>query len=150
MKTNRILIISIIIFLCLVCLILGSIGYFYFANQPPNQLSDSGYYIRLTKVYYYPGFGISEPFEIQGADKNSFVIINTSFALDASNVYFQGNPIPEADPQTFRVLNENYHCSVDVNHAYQRDNIIPNVDPKTIPSNATVTYCSPDEILFTP
>lgn len=150
MKTNRPLIISIIIFLCLICLLISGIGYFYFANQPPNRLSDSGYYIRITKVYYYPGFGLSEPFEIAGADKASFEIINTQYAKDINHVYFQGVMIPDADSETFSVLNENYNCAVDANHAYQRDTIIPNFDPTTIPTNATVTYCSPDEILFTP
>lgn len=109
MKANRTLIISIIIFFCLICLVIGGIGYFYFANQPPNRLSDSGYYIRITKVYYYSGFGLSEPFEIVGADKASFEIINTQYAKDKSKVYFQGAIIPEADSQTFSVLNENYN-----------------------------------------
>lgn len=152
MKTNRTLIISIIIFLCLICLLISGIGYFYFANQPPNRLSDSGYYIRITKVYYYPGFGLSEPFEITDAHVSTFEILDelAQYARDENHVYFQGLIIPEADSQTFSVLNENYNCAVDVNHAYQRGSIIPNFDPITIPINATVTYCSPDEILFTP
>lgn len=152
MESKKTLTITIIIFLCLICLIIGGIGYFYFANQPPNRLSDSGYYIRITKVYYYHGFGLSEPFEIQGADIASFEILDEleQYAKDKNHVYFQGVIIPEADTQTFSVLNENYNCAVDANHAYQRDNIIPNFDPTTIPTNVTVTYCSPDEILFTP
>lgn len=91
------------------------------------------------------------PFEIQGADIASFEILDElqQYAKDKNHVYFQGVIIPEADTQTFSVLNENYNCAVDANHAYQRDNIIPNFDPNIIPANATVTYCSPDEILFT-
>jgi len=149
MKSNRTLITIIIVFLCL-CLVIGGIGYFYLANLPPNRLSDSGYYIRITKVYYYPGFGLSEPFEIEGADRTTFEIITDQYAKDKSQVYFNGIAIPKAAPQTFRVLNEIKNCAVDANHAYQRDNLIPNFDPNTIPPNATVTYCSPDEIIFTP
>lgn len=153
MKTNRSLLIILIVFICF-CLLLISIGYLYFASQPPNRLSDSGYYIRLTKVYYYPGFGLSEPFEIEGAHIRSFEIVDVDeleqFAKDKNHVYFQGAIIPEADPQTFYMLNSFDRCAADANHAYHRENIIPNFDPNTIPPNATVTSCSPDEIIFTP
>lgn len=149
-KQTPVIVGIIFICLCLIPLMVAGVGYLYMGDQPPNRLEDSGYYIRRTKVYYYPGFGLSEPFEIQGADKNSFIVVDESYAYDKSYVYFDGFPIPEADSKTFRVLNENYYCSADANHAYQRDNIIPNFDPNSIPANATVTYCSPDEILFAP
>ncbi|MBL8089444.1 MAG: DKNYY domain-containing protein [Anaerolineales bacterium] len=152
MKTNRTLIISITIFLCLICLLISGIGYFYLANQPPNRLSDSGYYIRITKVYYYPGFGLSEPFEIANAHVSTFEILDEThqYAKDINHVYFQGVIIPDADSQTFYMLSDIHRCAADENHVYYWENIIPNFDPNTIPPNATVTYCSPDEVLFTP
>jgi hypothetical protein len=152
MKTNRTLIISIIIFLCLICLIIGGIGYFYLANQPPTRLSDSGYYIRITKVYYYPGFGISGPFEIEGAHVSTFEFLDEfdHFAKDKNHVYYHGVIIPAAEPQTFYILSAIHRCAADANHAYYWENIIPNFNPNTIPPNATVTYCSPDEVIFTP
>ena len=151
MKSNRMPLIIGILFV-IFCCISVFVGFLYFQTRPPGRLSDSGYYVRITKVYYYPGFGLSEPFEIENAHVSTFEILDElgQYAKDKNHVYFQGAIIPEADPQTFSVLNENYNCAVDANHAYQRDNTIPDFNPNIIPANATVTYCSPDEILFTP
>src|SRR5688572_17058880 len=116
------------VFLCLICLVVGSVGYFYAANQPPNRLSDSGYYIRITKVYYYPGFGLSEPFEIEEADISTFEILDDyrGYAKDKNYVYLDGIPIPGADPATFELLEDPY--SRDKSHVYLQDMILSN-DP---------------------
>lgn len=154
MKSKRTFFIigSIFTFLCLILLALSVFVYLYVQDQPPNRLSDSGYYIRRTRVFYYPGFGLSEPFEIEGADVNTFEILDElgRYAKDKRHAYFQGMIIPGADPQSFYLLNANYTCSADASHVYHRENVIPNFDPQIIPTNAIVTYCSPDEILFTP
>ncbi len=34
-------------------------------NAPPSDLADSGYYVRPSKVYFHPGFGLASPFSIQ-------------------------------------------------------------------------------------
>ena len=117
MKSKRIYIIFGAIFLCL-CLLLttAGIGYFYFSNQPPSQLSNSGYYVRRTKIYYHPGFGLSAPFEIVNADRDSFVILDGRYALDESHVFYGGYPIPDADPSTFELLASPF--SRDASHVY--------------------------------
>lgn len=116
MKTNRTLIISIVIFFCLICLLISGIGYFYFANQPPSSLSNnSGYYIRGSKVYYLAGFP-SESFEIESANASTFKIIDTQYAFDDARVYFNGSSISDADPSTFEVLDSPF--SRDAKHVY--------------------------------
>jgi hypothetical protein len=118
----------IFIFLCLICLVIGGIGYFYLSNQPPSTLTnDSGYYIRGSKVYYLGGFP-STAFEIYGADVNTFEILDEPqvYALDSNNVYFHGVLIPDADPATFELLDSPY--SRDANHVYVSDSIHSN-DP---------------------
>jgi|GEM_PF-1440835 hypothetical protein len=129
MKTNRTLIISIIIFLCLICFIIGGIGYFYFANLPPTALADSGYYIRITKVYYHPGFGLSSPFEIKDVHMSTFEILDDDrgYAKDKNRVYLDGLPIPEADPATFEILEDRYWR--DKNYVYLNERIFSN-DPE--------------------
>src|SRR5690606_32551325 len=114
-------------FICLVCLIVIVIGYFYVANLPPNPLSDSGYYVRLTKVYYHPAFPASA-FEIEEADIRTFEILDDSqgYAKDRNHVYLNGNVIPEANPATFELLEEQY--TRDQNYVYLNERIFSN-DP---------------------
>lgn len=106
-----------ILFLCL-CVGLAGGGFAYLALQdrPPSRLSDSGYHLRRTKVFYHPGFGLSSPFEISGADRASFEILDHSYARDNSQVYLDGLPIPEADPATFELLESPF--ALDARHVY--------------------------------
>jgi len=105
MKSNRPIIILVVIFSCL-CILAAGAGavYFFLQDRPPAALSDSGYYLRRTKVFYYPGFGLSSPFEISDAKRDSFKILDGQYALDASRVYFEGGAIPGSDPSTFEIL----------------------------------------------
>src|SRR5688572_21346660 len=113
----------VLVFLCLICLFVGSIGYFYASNQPPSTLtSGSGYYIRWTKVYYLGGFP-STAFELEGADVSTFEILDEeqTYARDKNQVYYNGNVIPDADSATFELL-ESYY-SRDKNNVYVSGNI---------------------------
>jgi hypothetical protein len=115
-------------FLCLICVVIGGIGYFYASNQPPSTItSGSGYYIRWTKVYYLGGFP-STAFEIEGADVSTFEILDEAqvYARDKNQVYFHGHPIPGADSATFELLESPY--SRDKNHVYVSD-VIHSNDP---------------------
>lgn len=118
MTSNRWLIVVSAILACL-CLgsaaVLGA-GYFYLQDEPPNPLSDSGYYIGRTKVYYHPGFGLDSPFAIPDADVASFKILDNAYAHDATRVYLNGQPIPAADPATFEILS--YPYARDAHHIY--------------------------------
>lgn len=116
MKSNRTVIIFAVTFVCLCLALLAGVGIIYIRNRPPSSLSDSGYYLRGSKVYYHPGFGIAEPFEISTADRASFVIIDSQYALDANHVFYEGAFIADADPSTFELLEPPF--SRDANHIY--------------------------------
>jgi len=151
MKPKQTYIIFGVIFFCL-CLFLTGIAIVYFSLQdrPPGALSNSGYYIRRTKVFYYPGFGLSDAFEISSADRDSFVILDERYALDESHVFYGGVPIPDSDPKTFRVLNANFECSADSQFAYYQNNIIQNVDASTLPPDVQVNNCTETELYTNP
>ena len=119
MKLNRTLIVIGLVFLCF-CFASLIVGYTLFQSRPPSSLSDSGYYIRGSKIYYHPGFGIAEPFEILGADHDAFVILDQRYALDTSHVFYDGIPIPDSDPSTFEILKPPF--SRDSKHVYTSGN----------------------------
>lgn len=89
-------------------------------------------------VYYFNGVDESEV--IEGADPATFAPLTTAspsygsysglpeslWSKDAHHVYFSGSVLPNADPDTFVVLNGRY--GKDVTHAYIMDAILPNVD----------------------
>jgi hypothetical protein len=106
-----------LVFICLgFVLAAGVFAYLVLQDRAPSRLSDSGYHLRRTKVFFHPGFGLSSPFEISGADRASFEILDHSYARDASMVYFDGVPIPEADPSTFQLLSPPF--ALDARHVY--------------------------------
>lgn len=111
----------IFICLCLIPLTVAGVGYLYMGDQPPSRLEDSGYYIRRTKVYYYPGFGLSEPFEIEDADVDSFEVIDENYARDVSRVYHDGIPVSDSDPATFEIVD--HYFARDSRHVYLYGNI---------------------------
>ena len=116
----------ILAFFCLICLVIAFIGYLYLSDQPPSTItSGGGYYVRRTKVFYLGGFP-STAFEIQEADVNTFQVIDSEYAKDRSNVYFNGVAIPDSDPATFELLETWF--SRDKNHVYVSGQIFTN-DP---------------------
>jgi hypothetical protein len=94
----------------------GIVGFNFLQNRPPSSLSNSGYYIRGSKIYYHPGFGLAEPFEISLADRDSFVILDERYALDATYVFYEGAMMVDADPSTFELLDSPF--SRDAKHVY--------------------------------
>src|SRR5690242_852318 len=118
MKDKRWLVILLIIaaIICLVCTVVGGVMYVRIRNQPPSTVTnDAGYYVRGRTVYYLGGFP-STAFEVEGADAGTFQIIDSQYAKDASQVYFNGQIIPDSDPATFEVME--LWFSRDANHVY--------------------------------
>ena len=70
------------------------------------------------------------------------------FTKDSQTVHANGNPIPGADPATFRVLNAPFECSADAERAYYRQSVIAGEDPRTFPPGRAVTGCSETSISF--
>lgn len=117
MKSKPARVIFILIFLCLgVVLASGAFAYLAVQDRPPSRLSDSGYHLRRTKVFFHPGFGLSSPFEISGADRASFEVLDHSYARDDSRVYLDGVVISSADPSTFTLLSPPF--ALDARHVY--------------------------------
>lgn len=99
-----------------VCCIASFVIYKVLESRPPSRLSDSGYYVRGSKVFYHPGFGLAEPFEIPGVDAKSFVAIDSSYGRDKTHVYLDGVAIPGADPDSFEIFDNTF--TRDANHVY--------------------------------
>ena len=68
---------------------------------------------------------------------------------DCAHVYWMVKVIDGADPNSFRVLNADFVCSADSQRAYYRETVIANADPRTFPPDQHVTNCSETEISFT-
>lgn len=70
----------------------------------PNSLFDAaGYHVRGDTVYYLRAFPGSASV-IDGADATSFEVLDRTYAKDASRVYVDGAPLPDADPAIFALL----------------------------------------------
>jgi hypothetical protein len=89
----------------------------------PNSLFDSaGYHVRGDAVFYlhtFPG----KAAQIDGADAASFDPLDRTFAKDRSSVYVDGRPLPDADPNSF-VLLDRPDFAKDADHVYQRDTVL--------------------------
>ena len=86
-------------------------------------------------------------------DAGNFVRVSKTdnilgYTKDSRAVYYYCSPIPGADPNTFRVLNDNMHCAADQQHAYHASSVIPNTDPRNFPVGKPVTGCSDTSITF--
>lgn len=139
MKPKRfaLIITVVVLFLCLFSVIAAGVGALYLQDQPPNSLEDSGYYIRRTKVFYYPGFGLSEPFEIEGADVDSFEVIDENYARDVRRVYHDGVPVSDSDPATFEIVD--HYFARDSRHVYL-NGVIHSNDPTNFENVAGNIY----------
>jgi hypothetical protein len=118
MKDKRWLNVLLIVFIaiCGLCAVTGGAGYIYIRNQPPHTaVNDAGYYVRGRTVYYLGGFP-STAFEVEGAHVRTFQIIDSQYAKDDSQVYFNGLVIPDSDPATFEVMG--LWFSRDARHVY--------------------------------
>ena len=79
----------------------------------------------------------------------SFRSLDGPYASDSGHVYWMGKTIDGADPNTFRVLNADFEYSADDTHAYHRRTFIANADRRTFPPDPAVTNCAETSILFT-
>jgi hypothetical protein len=97
-------------------------------SAAPSSLTDeAGYHVRGDKVYYlrdHPGTA----FQIPGADPASFHPYDRRFAGDRTTVYFEGRPIPAADPASFTLLADRGGWAKDRGHIYHHDRVV-STDP---------------------
>jgi hypothetical protein len=133
------------------------------------ELLDGGLSKDSTAVYWTDGAVLSD-------DPTHFAIVSTNdhylYTKDAQSVHVNGNPIADADPLTFRVLQGAY--AQDAHHvfyfsdqvaaadaasfrpldgpyadrAYYRQTVIGGADPHTFPPGRAVTNCSETSISF--
>jgi hypothetical protein len=101
-----------------------------------------GYARDASQVYYFD--------QAMAADPNTFEILEIPYSRDSQNVFWMENQIPNADPQTFRILNANFECSADSQTAFYQAQPIPNFDPNTIPTDSQVTNCDINGMYFSP
>jgi hypothetical protein len=104
-----------------------------------------GYSVDKTSVFLMQG---TQPEKLAGAIPGSFIVLNAYYASDAGQVFWNGRKIEGAAPATFRILNEEVHCSADDKHAYYRQKLIPHADPARFPKGKSCKYCTDTEIVF--
>lgn len=71
---------------------------------------------------------------IEGADQETFeVLAEDIYAKDKNRVYYWSNPIPNADAETFRVLQDQqyYPYAKDKTHVFLTDWVVQDADPDT-------------------
>ncbi len=56
--------------------------------------------------------------------------------------------IDGADPNTFRVLNADFECAADAQRAFYRQAVIAEADPRAFPPDRAVANCSETSISF--
>jgi hypothetical protein len=87
----------------------GSFHYSYVDYDFPSDVPYE-YLIKENRVYYGAANqeGSKEPATLTEIDASSAIILDSVFAKDERNVFYEGIKIPFADPKTFNVLNEHY------------------------------------------
>ena len=83
--------------------------------------------LRIDDVIYYQGM------PIEGADAETFEIIDGGHFKDKSNVFFWGELIAEADVNTFEIVK--YQYAKDEDHVFFENEPIPNADPASFRYN---------------
>ena len=92
-------------------------------DAAPNSLFESaGYHVRGDTVFYLRGFP-GKASQVDGADAASFDPLDRTFAKDRSTVYVDGRPLPDANPDSF-VLLDRPDFAKDDGHVYQRDTVL--------------------------
>ncbi|MCE7060365.1 DKNYY domain-containing protein [Dyadobacter sp. CY343] len=86
--------------------------------------------------------------KVTNADAGSFQVVSKYFTKDSSNVFWRGTEMQEADPQTFKIISEEFHCSCDDRQVYFRNKKIPGADPGKIRAGKRLKYCNENEIVF--
>jgi hypothetical protein len=115
------------------------------------ELIDGGLSKDTAAVYWTDGSVLSD-------DPAHFAIVSNNdhylYTKDSHSIHVNGNPIPDADPATFQVLQGAYaqdgRSSVQrTPRAYYRQTVIAGADPRTFPSGRAVTNCTEASISFT-
>ena len=93
----------------------------------PNSLFDAaGYHVRDGAVYYLNAFP-GKAFVVDGAEADSFEVLDASFARDGGSVYLDGHRLDGADPATFELLDRPGYAK-DARQVYARNRVI-STDP---------------------
>lgn len=64
-------------------------------------------------------------------DKNTLEILDRNYIKDKHHVIYRGHFISNADPKTFRVMEEGWYYSRDNKAVYYKGNKLANADPNT-------------------
>jgi hypothetical protein len=104
-----------------------------------------GYSMDKYKVYLMESTRLQE---VANVDPSSFKVLTAFYTADSQRIFWRGKPLPDSDPASFEILNEESHCSRDKKHAYHWDIVIPNTDPNTFPNGKRCKYCTNEKIVF--
>lgn len=85
---------------------------------------------------------------LTGIDPSTFRVLSLYYSADANRVFWRGKELPKTDPSTFKIINEEVHCTHDAERAYHWNNIIPDVDPATFPKDKPCKYCTDRKVVF--
>lgn len=69
---------------------------------------DGGYATDGEKIYYFGSSGSESGIQTIAENSSSFDVLSPLFAKDETTVYFLGNEVKEFEPESFRVLHDNY------------------------------------------
>ncbi len=90
-------------------------------SGPPSSLGPQGYHVRGDEVWYVTTW-TNAPYQITSADAATFKTPlpndpGGSYATDKAQVYYRGELVPQAEPDSFAVLDENF--SRDARHIFR-------------------------------
>lgn len=80
--------------------------------------------------YHYLGIGVTKKKEVKGADLKTFQQITELYGKDKKSVYRKEELLPNADPNSFEVIDEKIY-SKDKNNVYWYAERISNADPSS-------------------
>lgn len=86
--------------------------------------------------------------KVANADAKSFQVISPFYTKDRSSVFWRGRKLPDANPNAFKIISEEHHCSCDDKRVYHHNKIVPNADPAKFPAGKKYKYCNDSEIVF--
>lgn len=86
--------------------------------------------------------------KVENADSQSFQVLSGYYTKDFAKVFWRGKELRNANPTTFKIISEEFHCSCDNRQIYFRDKIIPGADPGKIDTGKRLKYCNESEIVF--
>jgi len=104
-----------------------------------------GYSVDKDHVYLIEDASLKILTEI---DPKTFRVLSQYYTMDENRVYWRGKVLPHSNPDSFKILNEEVHCSHDGERAYHWNNIIPNADPTKFPEDKRCKYCTDKEVVF--